>query len=298
MTDHTFDCMGTHVRLFVADEQVAADCQAFLEHFERTLSRFRPDSELSRLNAAPGEEVAVSPLLRTAIASGLLAAELTGGLFDPTLTPALEAAGYDRTRREAELPLAEALHAAPPRRAASPNPLEPWRRVALGERTITRPPGLKLDTGGSGKGLAADLLAHRLHGRWAVDCGGDLRVGGHFDVHVRHPLTQQTAHVFRVKDGAVATSGLDKRLWRAPDGSPRHHILDPSTLQPAWTGLIQATALAPTAVEAEALAKAALLSGPRHGRRWLRRHGGLLVHDDGTTEVLAPRPKVRIEVAA
>jgi thiamine biosynthesis lipoprotein len=292
MTDHTFDCMGTHVRLFVADGRTAADCQAFLERFDRALSRFRPDSELSRLNAAPGREVPASPLLRTAIASGLFAAELTGGLFDPTLTPALEANGYDRTRRAPELPLAEALGAAPPRRPAAPNPLAPWRRVTMDERTITRPPGLRLDTGGSGKGLAADLLAHRLHGRWAVDCGGDLRVAGRFDVHVRHPLTHETAHVFAVADGAVATSGLDTRLWRAPDGSPRHHILDPSTLEPAWTGLIAATALAPTAVEAEALAKAALLSGPRHAQRWLRRHGGLIVHDDGTTELIERRTAV------
>ena len=191
MTDHTFDCMGTTVRLLVADEATAADCRAFLARFDAALSRFRPDSELSRLNAAPEREVAASPLLRTAISSGLLAAELTGGLFDPTLTSALEANGYDRTRRAPELPLAEALNEAPPRRAATPNPLEPWRQVEIGEHTIARPPGLRLDTGGSGKGLAADLLAHRLHGRWAVDCGGDMRVGGRFDIHVRHPLTQR-----------------------------------------------------------------------------------------------------------
>ena len=125
-----------------------------------------------------------------------------------------------------------------------------------------------------------------------------MRVGGALRHPRPHPLTSDTAHVFTVEDGAVATSGLDTRLWRAPDGTPRHHILDPSTLEPAWTGLISATALAPTAVEAEALAKAALLSGPQGARRWLRRHGGLIVHDDGKTEVLAPRPVIRLEVAA
>ena len=62
--------------------------------------------------------------------------------------------------------------------------------------------------------------------------------------------------------------------------------------------MISATALAPTAVEAEALAKAALLSGPTRAKRWLRRHGGLIVHDDGRTEILEPRPVVRLEVAA
>ena len=80
----------------------------------------------------------------------------------------------------------------------------------------------------------------------------------------------------------MATSGIDRRLWRAPDGSPRHHLLDPATQRPAWTGVIGATALAPTATEADTLAKAALLSGPDEAARWLRRHGGLFITDDGT----------------
>ena len=229
MTDHTFDCMGTHVRLLVGNGETADACRAFLEHFDATLSRFEPDSELSRLNAAPRTEVAASPLLRTAIAAGLVAAQLTGGLVDPTLTSALEAAGYDRSRRTPELPLSEALRLAPARRPAQPNPLEPWRQVRVGARTISRPPGIRLDTGGTGKGLAADLLAQRLDGRWAVDCGGDIRVSGAFDVHVKHPLTGETAHVLSVENGAIATSGLDVRLWHGPDGTPRHHLLDPST---------------------------------------------------------------------
>ena len=79
----------------------------------------------------------------------------------------------------------------------------------------------------------------------------------------------------------MATSGIDTRLWNAPDGTPRHHLLDPSTGAPAWTGLISVTALAPTALEAEALAKAALLSGPHGAAKWLKRHGGLLITDDG-----------------
>jgi thiamine biosynthesis lipoprotein len=305
MTDLTFDCMGTDVRLLVVDDATATDCRAFLERFDAALSRFRADSELCRLNASPEPEVAISPLLGAAIAAGLLAAELTDGLVDPTLVGPLEAAGYDRTRREPELRLAEALRQAPPRRPAAPDRAAPWRAITLGADTVRRPPGLRLDTGGSGKGLAADLLAGRLEGRWAVDCGGDLRVrsgdGDPFAIDVRHPLTGETAHVLTLTDGAVATSGLDTRLWLAPDGSPRHHLLDPSTGRPAWTGLISATALAPSALEAEALAKAALLGGPRDAARWLRRHGGLVVRDDGEVELhgpLRPRRVVRIAVPA
>jgi thiamine biosynthesis lipoprotein len=305
VTDITFDCMGTHARIVCADDATAASCRAFLERYDAALSRFRPESELCRFNAAQAPEVIVSPLLRVAIASGLWAAELTGGLVDPTLVAALEHAGYDRTRREPELPLTEALAAAPPRRAAAPDPAATWRGVSVEGNLIRRPPGVRLDTGGTGKGLAADLLSHRLGGRWAVDCGGDIRVSSDepFEIDVRHPLTHEPIHTLRFTDGAVATSGLDTRLWRAPDGTPRHHLLDPATKRPAWTGIASATALAPTAVEAEALAKAALLSGPAAAGRWLRRHGGLVVRDDGDVQLhgalaRAPRLRFTTEVAA
>jgi thiamine biosynthesis lipoprotein len=278
MTDVTFDCMGTSVRL-LTDQ--ADECRAFLEHFDATLSRFRPASELCRLNADPREEVPVSALLRAAVSAGLAAAELTSGLVDPTLVTQLEANGYDRTRRTPELPLDRALTIAPPRAPARPHPAADWRRITITDGTVRRPPGVRFDTGGTGKGLAADLLADGLTGRWAIDCGGDLRVGGAHDVEVRHPLTHEAIHTLHVHDGAVATSGIDTRLWRAPDGTPKHHLIDPSTGEPAWTGLISVTALAPTALEAEALAKAALLSGPSAAQKWLKRHGGLLITDDG-----------------
>jgi thiamine biosynthesis lipoprotein len=210
-----------------------------------------------------------------------MAAELTGGLVDPTLVSQLEANGYDRTRRTPELPLAQALASAPKRRPAKAHKDERWRRITITDGGVRRPPGVRFDTGGTGKGLAADLLANELSGRWAIDCGGDLRVSGAFDVEVRHPLTHDTIHTLHVKDGAVATSGIDTRLWNGVDGAPRHHLLDPSTGEPAWTGLISVTALAPTALEAEALAKAALLSGPRDAQKWLKKHGGLLITDDG-----------------
>jgi thiamine biosynthesis lipoprotein len=295
--------MGTDIRLLVPDDALAARCRATLEHFDAALSRFRPDSELSRLNAAPHREVPASSLLRTAIQAGLMAAELTGGLVDPTLTPELEAAGYDRTRRAPELSLHKALAAAPPRRPATPSQAARWARVRVGEDSISREPGIRLDTGGTGKGLAADLLALQLPSseRWVVDCGGDLRVNGPFEVEVRHPLTGETAHTLQLTHGGVATSGIDTRIWRAEDGTPRHHILDPSTGEPAWTGVIGATAIAPTALEAEALAKAALLSGPAGAGRWLRPHGGITFLDDGTHVfhgAARPRPRIRLEVPA
>ena len=161
---------------------------------------------------------------------------------------------------------------------------------------VHRPPGLGLDTGGTTKGLAADAVAHRLARaeRFAVDCGGDLRVGGEaarrrpFEIEVEHPLTGATVEVLRIAAGGVATSGLGARLWARPGGGHAHHLLDPATGAPAWTGLISVTALAPTALEAETIAKAALLSGPDGRAAPAAPYGGLLVHDDGDVDAVGP----------
>ena len=96
----------------------------------------------------------------------------------------------------------------------------------------------------------------------------------------------------------IATSGIDTRLWETPAGYA-HHLLDPSTGEPAWTGLVGTTALAPTALEAETLAKAALLSGPDGARRLLAPKGGLLVLESGEVELAGPvraRPGMRIRL--
>lgn len=314
--DLTFRCMGTDVRVIVeaagADEAIA-DTRAFLEDFDRRLSRFRAGSELSALNADPRACVPASELLRGLVRAAVWAAQRTGGLVDPTLLEPIERAGYASSREGvAPEPLGPALAAAPRRRAAAADPAAPWRLIEVDDRTgtITRPPGLRLDSGGIGKGLAADVAAVRLRGaeRFVVDCGGDIAVGGTIPrprvIEIAHPLTGESAETVNVARGGVATSGIDARVWRHGDAYA-HHLLDPSTGAPAWTGLIAATALAPTALEAETLAKAALLSGPEDGRAWLATHGGLLFGEDGGVERVGSLPaagrrlSVRIpEVAA
>ena len=181
-----------------------------------------------------------------------------------------------------------------PARAAGPRADEAWRRIVVDDdaRTITRPPWLRIDSGGLGKGLAADLVASslELHPVFAVDCCGDVRIGGRARVArrvlVEHPGGGEPVHSLAIVDGAVATSGITRRSWRDATGTVGHHILDPRTGRPAWTGVIQATAVAPTALEAEILAKTALLSGPDRGRDVLAEHGGVLVLDDGSVDVV------------
>jgi thiamine biosynthesis lipoprotein len=153
-----------------------------------------------------------------------------------------------------------------------------------------------VDTGGTGKGLCADAVAYRLsrYVRYLVDCGGDIAVGGvgaqldPYEIDVEHPLTGRSIGTIRVASGGVATSGLNVRIWRDRSGEFAHHLLDPSTGRPAWTGLIGATAVGASALEAETLSKMALLLGTDGARQVLAERGGVIVHDTGKAEVIGP----------
>lgn len=312
--ERVFEVFGTEVRLLIgpplraglpAPGVMALELEGLMRAMHGRMTRFEPDSELSRLNSDPREEVEVSPLLMAGLHAALAAAKRTGGLVDPTLVGALEAAGYARSRRgAAPASVKRALADAPPRRPGRPAARSVWRSIELrpAEGRVRRPVGARVDLGGSAKGLAADRAAAELAGYagFAVDVGGDLRVGGEStaprEVRILHPLGGEaarsgrfrTAHRFVLSTGAVATSGIATRVW-AHGGGYAHHLIDPSRGEPAWTGLVQATALAPSAVEAEALAKAAFLSGPGDpARRLLGPHGGVLIADDGAVEVVGP----------
>jgi thiamine biosynthesis lipoprotein len=95
-------------------------------------------------------------------------------------------------------------------------------------------------------------------------------------------------HVYEIEHGAVATSGIGRRAWLTPQGEPAHHLLDPCTGLPAFTGVVQVTALAPTAWLGEVLAKTALLRGPAGAGPALA-YGGCVVFDDGTYELIPER---------
>ena len=283
--DHRFDLFGTQVRLLVAgasplDARVAAArVQARLQRLHRALTRFDPASELSRLNAAAGTEVEVSATLLGAVQDALEAARRSDGLVDPTAVDLLERAGYARVARRRSRPPTWPGRSRPRRRGAPP-----WRGPA--------PPGSASPsirplaacacprTCGSisaaarracAVDVAAAMLATQptLRGRRRRRHPPRRRDARARTVEIAHPLHDGVAHRFELAAGAVATSGLRTRIWRTPGGFA-HHLIDPGRGRPAWTGVIQATALAPTALEAETLAKMALLRGPVAGRSLLR----------------------------
>jgi FAD:protein FMN transferase len=282
--DASFAALGSTVRLIGSEPAVERARADVLDYHER-LSRFLPTSELSALNADARRTVPASPLLRSAVRAALWAAAFSSGLVDPCVLDALEAAGYAHSyerRREIHRPCG-------PIRTARPHPAARWRHVRVDDEagTITRPPGLRLDLGGTGKGHVADLVAHFAGCRdWVVDAGGDIRVGGARTIHVAHPLDPHPAARLDVRDCAVATSSVVSRAWLRADGRPGHHLLDPSTGRPVRTGLVSATAIAPSTLEAETVAKIALLRGGAAAHRVLAGRGGVLVHDDGTVETI------------
>ena len=293
--DVRFRCMGTDCRVLVdaPDPAIAAHrARHLLTDADLRLSRFRPESDLSALNAAATPVVAVSPALAAHVEAARWAAERSGGLVDASLAAELEAAGYGPGGID-PVPITRLLPGAPPRRAARPGPAARWAAVRVTGRLVARPVGLRLDLGGTAKGLAADHALAAL-GRvrsGVVDCGGDLAIGGAsgrpVPVVIRHPITGEHLAELRVARGGVATSGIARRAWRGPAGVPAHHLLDPSTGAPAWTGVLAATAVAPSALEAEVLAKTAVLSGPRAARELLAAHGGLVVRENGVDHVPA-----------
>jgi FAD:protein FMN transferase len=314
-TIRRFACFGGACAVVVAGDgpagradEAAARAERRMRDWHARFSRFEPDSELSELNRDPRITVPVSAVMVRLIRTAVAAARATGGLVDPTLLASLRAAGYRRSRGAlggpASVELAAALAAAPPRRPATPRGDARWREISVDARsgTVTRPPGLELDLGGVAKGVFGDILAIALagHDSFAVDACGDLRVGGcrtrPRPVQVAAPSADRgdlggpaILHTFEIQSGAIATSGIGRRAWSDPDGRPAHHLLDPGRGLPAFTGIVQATALATTGAEAELRAKAALLSGPRMAPAWLP-DGGALVADDGTVTVIDPTP--------
>jgi thiamine biosynthesis lipoprotein len=307
--------MGSTAHLVVSG--AGQDCldraRGRLADLEGRWSRFLPDSELSRVNAQPGRAVRVSADTAQLVTRAVEAWRVTGGLFDPTVLPALEAAGYDRTfealadetgdreeNRAAGQAAGQAVGQAvgAPPRSAVPAPGCAGIRVTVDDLggTVRLPHRTRLDLGGIGKGYAADQVAFDLRSQGAdgvcVNLGGDVRVGGRspqgagWSVGVADPFDTsehpRDLTVLALGEGAVATSSRARRRWRR-GGRPMHHVIDPRTGAPARTDLVAVTVVAAEVHWAEVLAKGALVAGSGAGTRLLDAHrvAALLVTETG-----------------
>jgi FAD:protein FMN transferase len=281
MLRRRFHAMGTGCELFLKARpgpealRAMARAESEVRRLERIFSRFDSASELSELNRRG--TLQVGPELLEVVELALAARDRTGGRFDPTVHDALVAAGYDRTF--AEISGGE-RRGSPPAAAA----LRCAGTVRVDRRTssIELDPGVHLDLGGIAKGYAVDRAAKVLAGSGPclVDAGGDIAArGGGWPIGLD---TGDGTLTLELGDGAVATSGRDRRHWTR--GSEElHHIIDPATGLPAAGDLLRVTAVAATATEAEVGAKALFLAGAEEAEREANATGtpALLVTLDG-----------------
>ena len=289
-----FRAMGTEMLVCVdngSDQSLAelADVPNWFEEWEQTLSRFRIDSELTRLNRKDCQPVAVSETLWQVFLSAVIAEKNTHGLVTPTVASALLEAGYDRDFNLFAGAVLDPVQ-------SEPSMVRPLVDVTWDEstRSICLPLGVQLDFGGIAKGWAANQVVQRLkqHGSALMNCGGDIAVSGPlldgspWEVGIHKPFDRSGGYIGTMyfdKECGVATSATDRRRWMQ-GGMFRHHIIDPGTGLSAASDVLSATVVAPNAVEAEAAAKSVLIRGSAAGLVWLEAHPSLaclLILEDG-----------------
>jgi thiamine biosynthesis lipoprotein len=261
---------------------------------EARLSRFLSDSELCALNRDAGTDVPVSREMLRILDRAAALHRRTDGIFDPAILPHLEAAGYDRSFERVEHDSPAAPQA--PAHAGSFADL----RIDHMRGTVRAPLGMRIDLGGIGKGFTVDAVADLLRpaGNALVDAGGDIRAfgdgpdGDGWLIGVSDPLDpKRLLDRVWLHDAALATSTTAARRWLR-GGALQHHIIDPRTGAPAESDALSVTVLATSAVEAEVLAKTALVLGYDTGRALLEAQhaAGLFVLADGDVRTTAGWP--------
>jgi thiamine biosynthesis lipoprotein len=272
-----WDVWSTTARVVVTEpsrlDEAAGLVVEHLAEVDLAASRFRDDSEISRLGPTPTR---VSPVLAHLLREALAAARRTQGAVDPTVGAAMAALGYDRDIREVRLEQRDG------RPVAVVAPIPGWRRVRLDGDVVSVPEGVQLDLGATAKAVAADTAAARVASRLRtgvlVSLGGDLATAGPAPEGGWQVLVQDTdddpACTLSLAAGVgLATSSTVRRTWQA-DGESRHHILDPRTGRPASTAWRSVSVAASSCVAANAYATAAIVKG-RPALGWLHREGML-----------------------
>jgi thiamine biosynthesis lipoprotein len=291
----SWDAIGTTVSLHVAEAAALEDARrsvaGVVAAIDLACSRFRPDSELTRLNAGAGRAIAVGPLLNEAIGEALRAARLTDGIVDPTVGEALVIAGYDRDFAQLSNREAGPLHA---------KRVPGWRVVRhdAARGTVTIPAGVQLDLGATAKALAADRAA-RTAAAACPGCGVLVNLGGDIAVAGPAPADGWTAGVaddhrgpadqmVTIRSGGLATSTTTVRRW----GAGRHHIIDPRTGIPAGSCWRTVSVAAASCVDANTAATAAIVLG-QIAERWLAERGlpARLVARNGSTVAVGGWPE-------
>ncbi len=269
MISGSFRAMGTTVLVRTHGEGDIEESRRLFEDVEQVCSRFRENSELALLNRNPAPSVRLSPTLGTVLEHAAAARRRTGGLVDIGVGAAVSSWGYDRTFYEVE-------------DLAEPPPLSRRPEWTLEAGWLQRPAGVAIDLGGIAKGWTCDLAVDRGLATVA-SAGGDVRSADEATtVEIIDPWSERAVTV-ALGVGALATSSVTRRRWRVGSRDV-HHLIDPRTCRPSDSPVLSASALAASAVEAEAGAKAVLLLGA-DGLEWAERQlwvrNAVVVWEDG-----------------
>ncbi|TAN35097.1 FAD:protein FMN transferase [bacterium] len=261
---HHFEAMGTSCSLFAVGltRGRLLEGEFWVRRLGARLTRFSPDSELSRLNAAAGRWTGVSPELEALLRESLRAYEMSAGLVNVGVLPSLLAIGYTRSLdlgppTEPRMGAAGPTTQAPSVPIVTAPPLPPLPEVLSvrpGEALIKA--GSGVDLGGVAKGWMADRLREQLGPNALANLGGDLSAGGPGPHGDGWPVGLAGVTVM-LRDRGAATSSVRRRRW-----GDLHHLIDPRSGVPARTGLEEVSVVADDGFEAEVVAKTALLLGP------------------------------------
>jgi thiamine biosynthesis lipoprotein len=298
----SWKALGTSVHVLATDanglSRATAAVSDVIEDVDMAYSRFREDSELSRLNARAGRVVRVSPLLATAIDAAQRAARLTDGAVDPTIGQAIRVAGYDD-----DFSRISAADRGPLKLRAWRVP--GWKAIGFDRRSrvVLLPDGVELDLGSTGKALAADLAAQAAlkaagSGGVLVSLGGDIAMagtppGGGWRIHLAEDSRERPdadGEVICMPTGGVATSSTTVRRWTR-GGALLHHIIDPQTSLPVTGPFRTVTVAAATCLDANIASTAAIVQGEA-AIDWLLRRNlpARLVENDGTIHYIGRWP--------
>lgn len=260
------------------------------------MSGWEPGSALSRYNAAaPKTSHELPPAFLAVLRAALRIAEATNGAFDPTLGALVDSWGFGPAGPVSAAPDPAAIAE---RRAACG-----WRRLSLDGSRLLQPGGLALDLSGIAKGFAVDLVAAELRrlgvASALVEIGGELHGTGvkpdlsPWWVALENPPGAEglPETLLALHGLSVATSG-DYRRWREVGGRRIAHTLDPTTGAPAETGIVSASVVHASCMEADAWATALMVLGPAEALSVATRHGiaARLVHrtPSGFAETCTP----------
>jgi thiamine biosynthesis lipoprotein len=273
----------------VAPERLQALLEARLRELNASLSTWDPQSELSRINAAPAHTpLPLGADLRTVLAAALELSRATGGAFDPTVGPLVNLWGFGPGGQRAE-PDAAAIAAARARTG--------FAHVRLEDHTLTKErEGLYLDLSAIAKGFGVDALGRVLEAQGVADyvaeIGGEVLARGRapqgrpWSIGIDAPVAgaapgERLAGVMRLEPAAaglerlaVATSGSYRRFRRLRDGTA-HHIVDPRTGRPTGGRLVAVSVVAPDCMTADGIATALMVLGVEAGLAWVERRPGV-----------------------